>query len=363
MTSLQQRIVERIQREGPISFTDYMRMALYEPDYGYYVTGQAKMGWEGDYYTSTDVADFFASCMGCQLQRMWEKLGKPDPFIVLEQGAGRGDLASGVRTWATQQAPDLYAALDYRTEDIRMGADVISDTPMPEYPQGIHVILSNELVDAFPVHIVEVRDKHLYELYVDEQEGRLFPVLDEPGSAGVAGYLDNYRIPWATYRDGWRAEINLDALHWLQRVASRLKKGYLLTIDYGDRARALYTPQRMYGTLTCYYRHHTNEQPLARPGQQDITAHVNFTALVDEGRRHGLHLNVFTTQRQWLENMGIHIALEQLRTTQFAAMDTERSSDKGQIARFHWGNLQQRVAALTDPNGMGNFKVLIMRHP
>jgi SAM-dependent MidA family methyltransferase len=370
MTPLQQCIVERIQREGPISFADYMRMALYEPGYGYYVTGRAKMGWEGDYYTSTDVADFFANCMGCQLQRMWAKLGKPDPFSVLEQGAGRGDLASGVRTWAAQQAPGLYAALDYRTEDRRMGADVTSDIPMPwhgmdtvAFQHKVHVILSNELVDAFPVHIVEVRDKHLYELYVDEREGRLFPLLDEPGSAGVAGYLDNYRIPWATYGDGWRAEINLDALRWLQRAASRLEKGYLLTIDYGDRARALYTPQRMYGTLTCYYQHHTNEQPLARPGQQDITAHVNFTALIDEGRRHGLRLNVFTTQRQWLENMGVHAALDQLRATRFAAMDTERSSDKGQIARFHWLNQQQRVAALTDPNGMGNFKVLIMRHP
>src|ERR1017187_1592298 len=135
MTPLQQCIVERIQREGPISFADYMRMVLYEPGYGYYVTGQAKMGWEGDYYTSADVADFFANSMGCQLQRMWEKLGKPDPFIVLEQGAGRGDLASGVRAWAAQQAPDFNVALDYRTEDIRMGVDVISDTPMPGHPQ------------------------------------------------------------------------------------------------------------------------------------------------------------------------------------------------------------------------------------
>ncbi len=361
MTSLQQCIVERIQREGPISFADYMRMALYEPGYGYYVTGQAKMGWEGDYYTSTDVADFFANCMGCQLQRMWEKLGKPDPFIVLEQGAGRGDLASGVRTWVAQQAPDLHATLDYRTEDIRMGVDVTSDTLASQ--DRVHVILANELVDAFPVHIVEVRDKHLYELYVDAQEGRLLPVLDEPCSAEVGGYLDNYQIPWATYSDGWRAEINLAARHWLQRVASRLKKGYLLTIDYGDRARALYTPRRLYGTLTCYYRHQANEQPLARPGQQDITSHVNFTALIDEGRRHGLRLNMFTTQRQWLQNMGIHTALEQLRATRFAAMDTERSSDKGQVARFHWGNVQQCVAALSAPDGMGNFKVLIMRHP
>src|SRR5579863_9783670 len=123
MTPLQHIIVERIQREGPLSFADYMRMALYDPGHGYYVTGQAKMGWEGDYYTSTDIAAFFANCMGRQLHVMWEKLGKPDPFIVLEQGAGRGDLASGVRTWAAQQASDLRAVLDYCIEDIHMGVD------------------------------------------------------------------------------------------------------------------------------------------------------------------------------------------------------------------------------------------------
>jgi len=367
MTPLQHIIVERIQREGPLSFADYMRMALYDPGHGYYVTGQAKMGWEGDYYTSTDVAAFFAHCMGRQLHLMWEKLGKPDPFIVLEQGAGRGDLASGVRTWAAQQALDLHAALDYRMEDIRLGVDVTSNTPISELSQvpgtRPHVILSNELVDAFPVHIVEVRDKHLYELYVDAQEGRLFPVLDEPSSAEVANYLDNYKIPWTVFRDGWRAEINLDALRWMQRLANILQKGYLLTIDYGDRARALYFPHRQHGTLACYYQHQMNEQPLVRPGQQDITAHVNFSALIDEGRQHGLRLNAFTTQRQWLENMGIHTALEQLRNTQFAAMDTERATDKGQIARLQWLNQQQRVAALTDPTGIGNFKVLIMRRP
>jgi SAM-dependent MidA family methyltransferase len=365
MTPLQQHISERIQRAGPIPFAAYMRMALYEPGYGYYVTGQPKMGWEGDYYTSTDVADFFADCMGRQLQLMWEKLGKPDPFSVLEQGSGRGALASGIDSWAARQAPNLLAALNYRTEDIRMGVDVISDIPISELPQvpehSPHVILSNELVDAFPVHIVEVRDKHLYELYVDAQDGRLFPVLDEPSSTEVASYLDNYKIPWETYRDGWRAEINLDAFRWLQQIAKILHKGYLLTIDYGDKARTLYTPHRQYGTLICYYQHQANEQPLARPGQQDITAHVNFSALIDEGRRQGLRLNAFTTQRQWLENMGIRTALEQLRTTQFAAMDTERASNQGQIARLQWMNLQQRVSALTDPTGMGNFKVLIMR--
>src|SRR6266702_3935350 len=119
-----QLIIERIQREGPITFAEYMRMALYEPGYGYYVTVPARMGWEeGDYYTSTDVSSFFANCMGRQLYQFWQKLKCPAPFIVLEQGAGRGDLARGVRAWAEQDAPDFNLVLNYQTEDIRLGQD------------------------------------------------------------------------------------------------------------------------------------------------------------------------------------------------------------------------------------------------
>src|SRR6266852_6174932 len=172
---LQQLISERIQREGPISFAEYMRMALYEPGYGYYMTGAAKMGWEADYFTSTDVSSLFANCMGRQLFTMWEKLKHPAHFIVLEQGAGRGHLAEGLRRWAQKEAPEFYEVLDYRTEDIHEGEDATEEVN-PEYSRGDprgrpaggdasvaptrvmpSVVLSNELIDAFPVHIVEKR--------------------------------------------------------------------------------------------------------------------------------------------------------------------------------------------------------------
>jgi SAM-dependent MidA family methyltransferase len=378
MSPLQQIIIERIRRNGPITFADYMRMALYEPGYGYYVSGAYKMGWEGDYYTSSDVSDLFAHCMGRQLCQMWQQLGQPAPFVVLEQGAGRGQLAQGVRTWAEQEAPAFGAALDYRGEDIRSGQD--ASAPHDEKAPSPSVILSNELVDAFPVHIVEKRGSRLYEIYVTEQQGHLYEVLDEPGTPEVAGYLDRYKIPWTTFDDGWRAEINLDALHWIERCArlllgytspvrqdmaaarrARKRHGFLLTIDYGDKARALYTPYRPRGTLACYYRHRLLEQPLIHPGEQDITAHVNFSALIDEGRRHGLRLHTFTTQRLWLTAMGIYEELERTRQRDFAVIDSERGSDRGQTALLQWYMLRQRVSALTEPAGMGNFKILIMK--
>ena len=360
-TPLQQLIIERISREGPLPFAEYMRMALYEPRYGYYVTGLPKMGWEGDYYTSGDIsgaAGIFANCMGRQLLQMWERLERPAQFTVLEQGAGRGDLAQGIRIWAQMQAPDFNTALDYQIEDIRTGQDVVTVSGEELTPS---VILSNELIDAFPVHLVEVRNGRLYEVYVDEQEGRLCEVLDEPSSPEVANYMDGYKIPWQSFDDRWRAEINLDALRWMERTAHTLKRGFILTIDYGDKAARLYTRHRRRGTLACYFRHQMSEWPLIRPGEQDITAHVNFSALIDAGRQHGLRLNRFTTQRLWLESLGIYEEMESRRKLEFSAADTERATDRGQVALLKWYDFRQRVMTLTDPAGMGNFKVLILK--
>jgi SAM-dependent MidA family methyltransferase len=389
---LQQLISERIQRDGPITFAEYMRMALYEPGYGYYMTGAAKMGWEADYFTSTDVSSLFANCMGRQLLGMWEKLKRPGHFIVLEQGAGRGHLAEGVRLWAQKEVPEFYEVLDYRTEDIRGGADAVASkefeqsktrrvsnqddprvptqhntTPVPTREGGSvkrempYVVLSNELVDAFPVHVVEKRGARLYEVFVDvQQEGRFYEVLDEPSRPEVADYLDTGKIPWRVFEDGWRAEINLDALQWIQRTAGLMGKGFVLTIDYGDKAKALYTAWRRRGTLLCYYKHQANERPLLHPGKQDITAHVNFSALIDEGRRLGMRLHRFTTQRDWLQGLGIEQELEQRYLNEFADAEFARATDRGQVALLKWRDIRQRVSVLTYPDGMGDFKVLIL---
>ncbi len=363
ISPLQQLIIERIQRDGPISFADYMRMALYEPDYGYYVTGPARMGWEGDYYTSTDLSSFFAHCVGRQLLQMWELSGYPAPFIVVEQGSGRGNLAEGIQLWAEQEAPAFQAVLDYRTEDIHTGQDALTQSAISP-----SVILSNELVDALPVHIVALHEQKLYEVYIAARsDGRLYEVLDEPSSQEVVNYLDSYKIHWTTFPDGWRAEVNLDALRWLSQSTQRLKStrharhSFLLTIDYGDKAPALYTPSRPDGTLACYFQHQLTNHPLVRPGEQDITAHVNFSALINEGRRQGLRLHTFTTQRLWLAEMGIYEELEHVRTRDFAVIDNARASDRGQVALLQWHNLRQGVMALTDATGMGNFKILILK--
>ena len=172
------------------------------------------MGWEGDYYTSTDVSPLFAHCMGRQLQQMWEQLGQPAPFIVLEQGAGRGDLGQEICSWAAREIPSFHVALNYHTADIHTGQDALQQMSIggshPHPTDAINrvptihaincgaeaslkpsVVLSNELVDAFPVHIVEKHNDRLYEIFVGEQDGRLYECLDEPSSRDVANYLDS----------------------------------------------------------------------------------------------------------------------------------------------------------------------------
>lgn len=355
---LQHIISARIQREGPLTFAEYMRMALYEPDHGYYVTGPDRMGWAGDYFTSTDVSTLFSNCLGRQLYQFWEKLKRPTPFVVLEQGAGRGHLTESVQAWAASEATDFAQALTYRTSDIRTGQDSLSPSPH----ERAHVLLSNELIDALPVHVVEVRSGHLYEIYVTLEDGHLREALAEPSSPEIATYLEHAHIPWHTFPDGWRAEINLEALLWLEQTThALLPHGFILAIDYGEKARELYTPARRRGTLMCYYQHQTNERPLALPGEQDITAHVDFSALIAQGRALGLRLHRYTTQRQWLTDCGLPAELERRRARDFAPADTNRASDQGQIALLGWYNLRQRAAILTDPAGMGNFKVLILR--
>jgi SAM-dependent MidA family methyltransferase len=352
--SLQAVLRERIAAAGAIPFAEYMDLALYHPQFGYYTSGKPKVGWTGDFFTSAHLHPLFGACIARQLMQMWEALKRPAPFLVLEEGAGQGVLARHVQTFAREHLPALAEALRYQTAEAGQPAEVTDGS--------LHVVLSNELIDAFPVHVVQVVGKRLYEVYVAERDGRLVEQLGEPSSAAVSGYLDRFGVPWQEFADGWSAEINLRALAWMRETAARLARGgFALTIDYGDTARRLYTWERVRGTLLCYYQHNTNEEPLARPGQQDITAHVNFSALIDEGRRVGLVRSRFTTQREFLLGWGIREEMEALRVRQFGAADTARHTDQGQADLLRVYSLRAAVNALLDPTSLGGFRVLVQR--
>ncbi|HEU5439068.1 MAG TPA: class I SAM-dependent methyltransferase, partial [Ktedonobacterales bacterium] len=234
-----------------------------------------------------------------------------------------------------------------------------------EIPPGALVgcVVSNELVDALPVHLVEKRDGALAEVYVavDERTGQLVERLDEPSSQAVSGYLDAYHIPWRGYADGWRAEVRLAAEPWLRDTTAPLSHGYVLTIDYGDTARGLYTRDRRRGTLAAYSRHQLAERPLAQPGHQDLTAHVNFTALIASGRLLGLRLAGLTTQADFLKRLGVRAEAEALAQQLYPAAETERHTDRGQADYLRKRTLLGAVATLLNPHGLGGFRVLIQQ--
>ncbi len=357
-TPLETSIRERLHVAGAITFAEYMDLALYHPEGGYYTSGTPRVGWTGDFFTSAHLHPLFAACVARQLDQMWQALARPTPFVVVEEGAGQGLLAGQVVAFARERLPALAEALRYQMVDVKPSPGASASVQ----GNALHVIFSNELIDAFPVHLVETRGGRLLEVYVVERDGRLAERLDEPSSEAVSGYLDRFKIAWRRFGEGWRAEVNLRALEWMQATAARLARGgFVLTMDYGDSARRLYTPARRRGTLLCYARHTFNEEPLALPGQQDITAHVNFSALIEEGRRAGLTRSRFTTQREFLLGWGIREELEALRAIRFGAADTARHTDQGQADLLRFYSLRNAVNALLDPGGLGGFRVLVQR--
>ncbi|HEY7835438.1 MAG TPA: SAM-dependent methyltransferase [Ktedonobacterales bacterium] len=375
-----------IAARGPLTFARFMELALYHPQWGYYAgggEGREPVGWRGDYFTSVDVHPLWGRCLAAQLHQMWELLGRPDPFAVVEPGAGRGLLARDVWAYALEHTPEWAATLRYalverlppgaplRTQREEELARALAALGAPAQhtrwvaslaeaaPTGmVGCVVANELVDALPVHRVEARAGALHEVYVDVGAQGLVERLGPPSRPEVADYLDHFRIPWRGYADGWRAEICLAALDWMREVAGALTRGFVLTIDYGDTARRLYSRHRRHGTLAVYTRHRLGERPLAHPGSQDLTAHVNLTALVEAGRGTGLRLAGLTTQRALLERLGIRAQTEALAARLYPAADSERDTDRGQADYLRRAALRGAVATLLAPEGLGGFRVL-----
>lgn len=382
-------LAEEIARQGPIPFARFMALALYHPALGYYTgggQGREPLGWEGDFFTSGDLHPLWGWSVARQLHQIWELLGKPVRFDVVEPGAGRGLLARETWRYALARAPEWAAALRYTLVDqapaessLRQQRERWLNERLAafEAPEAIvrwvndlaevtrdglitGCVVSNELVDALPVHVVQVEGGVLREVYVDMDptSRRLVEVLGALSSPELADYLDSFAIPWRSYPDGWRAEICLEAIPWVRACADVLKRGFLLTIDYGDTARRLYTRDRRQGTLAVYAHHHVGERPLAQPGQQDLTAHVNFSALVAAGRERGVRLVGMTTQEAFLRRLGIVEEMDSLAAKLFPAADSERMTTRGQADYLRRASLRNAVATLLTPHGLGGFRVL-----
>lgn len=294
---LSEIIIERIRREGPISFRDFMEMALYYPGQGYYTSAGEKTGKTGDFYTSPYLSSLFGEMIAGQMEEMWQILGR-EPFTIVEQGAGSGLLCRDIlrRLQANREMVDnLNYIIIEKNDNIR------------DLPPVNGCIFSNELIDNFSVHQV-VMQEELMEVFVDHKDGRFTETL-RPARPELREYLQELQV---TLSPGFRTEINLQATEWIRSVSSILQKGFVMTIDYGYPSSDLYSPGKKTGTLACYHRHRVNSCPYEHVGEQDITTHVNFSALDHWGRNHGLEYCGYTNQTWFLQGLGLTCHLRKL---------------------------------------------------
>ncbi|HEX8339005.1 MAG TPA: SAM-dependent methyltransferase [Pyrinomonadaceae bacterium] len=356
------RLRERIREAGPLTFREWMSAALYDERGGYYQRpGVERWGRAGDYRTAPERSQLFAATFARHFTKLHEELGRPRVFHLLEAGGGAGRFAHGVLRALRRDAPHVYESLRYvfdeasadsrrrAAELLAPFADRVEFRRVSEIDDGLGhaVVFSNELLDAFPVHRVTVRGGRLLESYVglDDRGGFVF-VEGEPSTPRLAEHFERLCV---TLGEGRVAEVNLDAAEWLERAAAVVGSGFLLTVDYGDEAAALYgAPQRREGTLRAFRRHELVEDVLRDPGGQDLTTTVNWTQVTACGERAGLRTLSLERLDGFLLRAGL---VEQLE------LESARARSEAEVASLR---LDAREMIL--PGGMAShFQVLVQR--
>ena len=353
---LVEKLVARIERDGPISFAAFMEAALYDPEFGYYMTAGPCIGREGDYYTSLDVHPIFAELVGQQIAQAADEIVPSGEFTIVEMGAGKGLLAQHLLNAYRRDKPDFLARLRYllverspamvETQKQRLleltgtGVNIawVLDLDAVSADSITGVFLSNELVDAFPVHRLVKRPLGLREIFVGWDGSRFIEIEAPPFSPDLEAYFARIGI---SLEVGQQAEVNLQALAWMRQIGTRLRRGLVVTIDYGHAAADLFAPARKTGTLLGYYRHTVSDSPYVHVGQQDLTAHVDFTSLALAGQDVGLRVTGFTNQLHFLIGLGIESA--------FADLDPESPQSAA-------------MRELLRPDGMGTTYKILIQH-
>lgn len=319
-------LVREIRRDidaggGRITFERFMEQALYHPQFGYYTSRREKIGKRGDFFTSVSVGPLFGKLLAKQFRSFRKELGNPAEFEVVEFGGHRGELRADV----------LAAAPDLRYRIVETG------DPLPDSTVGC--VFSNEFLDALPVHVVQVKNGEWQEIYVNAD------FTESPGplsTSRLAEFLSDLPVQ---HMEGYRTEVNLRALDWLSDVAKRLKRGWIVTIDYGYERHEYFAPHHRDGTLLCYHQHTRSANPYANIGEQDITAHVEFTSFIEHGKKLGLEPSSFTDQSHYLLQIG-EAEIEEIVQRTAGQPSKERAA----------------VHQLVHPEMMGRtFKVLVQK--
>ena len=345
--TLRERLIGRIRARGPMTFADYMDAALYDPEDGYYTT-RASIGFDGaDFLTSPELGSAFGRALARAALDCWVALGRPSAWDLVEAGAGRGilmrdlldalgrervDAGRGARPAIVEVSPRLreQQALALEGRELRWASVARTLAPI----RG--VVLANEVLDAFPVHVLVRTDDGVREVCVGEEDGALVELLRPPSQPELG-----WRVPEAIPVGG-RWEVSVTAEGWVAQIAAALVQGYLIVIDYGGEETELLTRGGA-GTVRGFSRHRLVADALAAPGEHDLTASVNFTAIARAAEGAGLTLAGITTQRDALVALGVREAFARPSTP----LDQLRSTSR-----------RSAVDVLIDPNGLGAFRVV-----
>jgi SAM-dependent MidA family methyltransferase len=321
----QDRILQEIAAAGGwISFARYLQLALHEPGIGYYASGARKFGPQGDFVTAPELGSLFGRTLAREL-RQFDR--------ILELGAGSGTLADVLTRELDVEYLILETSAELRARQrARLGGRVRHLERLPERLRG--AVIANEVVDAMPVHVVHWTERGIMEHGVNAK----LAWADRPASGELLSAAQRISVP-APYV----SEIGLAARAWMRTLAQSLEQGAIFVIDYGFPAREYYHPQRASGTLMCHYQHRAHADPFARPGEEDITAHVDFSALAAAAAEAGAQVLGYTTQAQFLVNCGI--------TDVLAEANVQNA--------LHYAPLAAEAQRLLSPAEMGElFKVL-----
>jgi SAM-dependent MidA family methyltransferase len=351
---LAQRIRDEIERDGQITFARFMDLALYDPDGGYYRSSDPRPGRGGDFLTAPETHPIFGATLARALDEIWRRLDRPTRFVIREHGAGEGALAASILAGLRASGSGLADAVRYQPVEVdprriqaftdRLAAAGFGAAVEPSDGTPITgVVLANEVLDALPTHRVIARDGALRELLVGSLDGHLVDVEAEPSTPGLAERLAAEGISLV---DGQRAEICLALDGWVSQAAPGLERGVLLLIDYGYRADKLYDPvRRRDGTLRAYVRHRVHDDPYRHVGRQDLTAHVDVTAVERAAAIAGLsHLGT-TTQAEFLVGLGAQDLLQAIQADPATTLED-------------YLTVRSAVMRLLDPGAMGRFRVM-----
>lgn len=347
-----------IVNRGPITFARFMELALYAPEVGYY-QARAAEDFHRDYVTSPELHPAFGVLLCGQIEEMWRRLGRPDEFWLVEGGPGTGAFAGDVLATAVEAYPALAQALRFALierspalREMQRGALERSldrvlwldlDDAAGAAPLGPGCVFANELLDALAVHRVVMREGGLREVYVGIRDDGFVGVEDEPSTSLLR---EQITAGGGCLRRDDRGEVNLDAPRWVTSAAMLLERGYVLLLDYGEPADVLYGEKHPRGTLRCYWRHTMNRHPYARVGLQDMTAHVDLSAVARAGAGAGLSLLGATHQTHLLRRLGLDVV--------------RRRVDREIAGRVERRAHHAAFDLLSDPRHLGRVSALLM---